>query len=94
MNINYSTAFWLTAPRHFAHIVNLACKEMLKEVVNSGNDQIPHLKQVIAFVSPFFENMIYRLIFLKDLRLIIKAGSSHQHCKGLGSIEDSTATHS
>jgi hypothetical protein len=47
--------FWLTALRCFAHIVNLSCKEMLREAAEAGNEQVSSLKQVINYVSPFLK---------------------------------------
>lgn len=58
--------FLLTALRCFAHIVNLTCKEMLKEAAEGAHyDQVSKLRTVINYVSPFSIYIYLRLIFYK-----------------------------
>jgi hypothetical protein len=66
VSVSYLIVFFflLTALRCFAHIVNLACKEMLKEAAEgTGYDQVSKLRAAINYVSPFFEFIYLRLIF-------------------------------
>ena len=48
---NYLDFFLLILLRCFAHVVNLACKEMLIDAANSGFNQVKKLQSVIVYVS-------------------------------------------